>query len=116
MHNNNFLDTNNLRTEIAILQEDIDPKNPSIHDFKIPVIMTSDNVQSIYTPNTNILNRRNANLSNAPIEFKNVIKLKVPKEYTYFYEGDVMPAGTKFIVAFIGGNINDIKIIGRYDN
>ena len=43
-------------------------------------------------------------------------KLKVPKEYTYFYEGDVMPAGTKFIVAFIGGNINDIKIIGRYDN
>ena len=36
MHNNNFLDTNNLRTEIAILQEDIDPKNPSIHDFKIP--------------------------------------------------------------------------------
>ena len=50
------------------------------------------------------------------IEFKNVIKLKVPKEYTYFYEGDVMPAGTKFIVAFIGGNINDIKIIGRYDD
>ena len=46
---------------------------------------------------------------------ENTIEIKIPLEYTYFYDGYVIPAGTRFIVAYIGANVNDIKIIGRYD-
>ena len=30
-------------------------------------------------------------------------------------DGYIIPKGTRFIVAYIGANVNDIKIIGRYD-
>ena len=40
----------------------------------------------------------------------------MPKEYTVYYGRRIIPKGTRFIVAFIGGNLNDIKIVARYDS
>ena len=99
--NINSFNKDNLRLEIAVLQEDIDPKNPGTARFKIPTLLTEDTVASIQTANTNIR--------------ENTIDIKVPLEYTYFYDGYIIPKGTRFIVAYIGANVNDIKIIGRYD-
>lgn len=112
----NYFENDRLRTEIAILQEDILAIAPGTAKFKIPAIMTEDVVAHISTGNKNILNKRNGNLSASAVNVKNTISLKVPLEYTYFYGSEIVPAGTRFIVAFIGANINDIKIIGRYDH
>lgn len=112
--NLNELNIDNLRLEIAILLEDISKKETYAR-FKIPVIMTEDNVSHVSSfGSKNVINKRNANISGYSVNIENDIKLKVPLEYIYFYDGDIIPAGTKFIVAFIGGNVNDIKIIGRY--
>lgn len=115
-NNYNDININNLRIEIAILQEDVQSSNPGSAKFKIPVIMTNDVIGHINTSNNNILNKVNGNLSASSINMEDTITLKIPTEYTYFYGSSIVPAGTKFLVAFIGGNINDMQIIGRYYN
>lgn len=110
------LDINALRTEIAILQQDVPSNNPGTAKFKIPVIMTDDTVSRIVASGSkNIINRRNGNISGFSVNLENTISLRIPLEYTYFYGKKIVPAGTKFLVTFVGGNINDIIIIGRYD-
>lgn len=99
--NNLYMD--GLRTEIAILQEDVQSKNPGYAKFIIPVLMTTTNVDSL------IINSKNSS-----INLTNTINLYIPTQHTYFYNKDIVPKGTKFIVTFVGGNINDIKIIGMY--
>lgn len=114
----NYIPTSDaLRMEIAILQEDINSQNPGVAKFKIPVLVPSINNETIYTNGKNIINKNR--IGTASLGYTNVtdiLTLKVPKEYTVFYGADIVPKGTRFIVAFIGGNINDIKIISRYDS
>lgn len=114
--NINQLNIDNLRIEIAVLQENVSANNPGTAKFKIPVIMTEDTISHIaaYGIN-NIVNKKNANISGYSINIEDTIDLKIPTEYTYFYGKKIVPAGTRFLVAFVGGNVNDIKIIGRYD-
>lgn len=113
--NRNMFDNDRLRLEIAILQEKVSSKNPGTAKFKIPVIINESVNAHIQTGNSNIINMTTGNLRSSGINTKNTISLKIPVEYTYFYEEEEVPIGTRFIVAFIGGNVNDIKIIGRYD-
>lgn len=111
----NYLDTDRMRIEIAVLQEDLDAKKAGWAKFVIPVIMTQDTVLRYTVSNTNILNKRNTTLSSSSVNIENMIDLYVPQEYTYFSGVDIIPAGTKFLVCFVGANVNDAKIIGRYD-
>ena len=112
----NGINTSYFRTEIAILQEDINSQSPGIHKFKIPILSTEDTVGTVYTPMNNRANKNILKSTVAKTVFDNTINLRVPKEYTVFYGADIIPKGTRFIVTFVGGNVNDIKIIGRYDN
>ena len=103
----NNLNIDHLRIEIAYLQEEIlssDP--PKRAKFKIPVIMTEDRVTSLKTSNKNILNRSNGNISGSPINLDNTIELEVPLEYTFFYGAEKIPKDTRFLVTFVGGNVN----------
>lgn len=109
----NFMD---LRTEIAILQEDIDSQNPSIHKFKIPSLITGTRIGDVYTNTNNIANKNILKTTLVHTKFDDIINLRVPKEYTAFFGAPIVPKGTRFIIACVGGNINDIKIIGRYDS
>lgn len=111
----NDLDVNNLRIEIAVLQEEVNAFKPGRAKFKIPVLMTENTVASINTPNSNILNRRNGNIQGAPMNLTNVIELDIPLEYTIFYGSTVIPKNTRFMVSFVSGNINNMKIVGMYD-
>lgn len=115
MNSGTFISTDNLRIEIAVLQEEVNAYNPGKGKFRIPAIMTEDTVAFLHTSNKNILNRRNGNIKNSPINIDNNIELYIPLEYTFFYGDTIVPAGTKFLVSFTGANVNDIKIIGRYD-
>lgn len=117
MQNNqdqSYIAQDNLRLEIAILQEDIKSQDPGEAKFKIPTIMTGDSVG-----NSNVVSKNSANKYEfrykPNITYDDTITLKVPLEYTAFFGKRIVPKGTKFIVAFIGGDINNIKIIGRYD-
>lgn len=110
------LNIDGLRIEIAVLQEDIPANNPGTAKFKIPVLMTEDTVSHITASGSkNIINRRNGNISGFTVNIENTISLRIPLEYTYFYGKEIVPAGTKFLVVFVGANVNDIRIIGRYD-
>ena len=109
----NFMDT---RMEIAILQEDIDSQNPGIHKFTIPALITGTSLGTIYTMANNVANKTILRTNAAVTNFDNTFSLRVPKEYTVFFGADIIPKGTKFIIACVGGNINDIRIIGRYDS
>jgi len=108
------LDQDNLRIEIAILQEPIDAFYPNTGKFRIPALMTEDNVSKINTNNANIANRRNGNIGSSSVNIDNYIELKVPFECTYTYGDYEIPAETKFLVALVAGNDNDIRIIARY--
>ena len=111
-----FMNIGGLRLEIAVCQEDLNATNPGICKFTIPVLFTDPTIGTFYTPNTNISNKTFGNSSLAITNIDDTIDLYVPKEYTMFYGKDIIPKGTRFIVAFIGANLNDIRIIGRYDN
>ena len=115
-YNQNYTESYTLRTEIAILQEDINSQNPGIHKFTIPAIMTGEKVGTMYVHAKNSANKRLLKSTIAKTTFDPTIDLRVPKEYTAFFGADIIPKGTKFIVAFIGGDINNIRIIGRYDS
>ena len=101
----NTIGINNVRTEIAILQEPVNSKNPGIGTFKIPALIINES--------NNLISKSSFNGS-FNMKMSNNIKLPIPTEHTYFYKDSIVPAGTKFIVIFVSGNINDIQIIGRY--
>lgn len=105
--NNNNLNIDYLRIEIAILQEDVPSANPGRAKFKIPTIITENF--------SNMMNMRTNIMAGSTINIEDTITLNIPTEYTYFYGSDIVPAGTRFLVSFVGGNVNDIRIIGRYD-
>ena len=109
-NNQTYLDQDNLRLEIAILQEDVKSQDPGEANFKIPAIMTGE-----YTPTKNSANKKIYKGTTTKTTFDDEITLKVPLEYTAFFGKRIVPKGTKFIVAFIGGDINNIRIVGRYD-
>lgn len=113
----NYTPSNTLRLEIAFSQQVIDAHNPGYVDFIIPTLVPDVLNTRAYTPNYNISNKNAVSTrSIGTTSINNLIRLKVPREYTEWYGADTIPIGTRFIVAFIGGNINDIKIIGRYDS
>ena len=112
----NNLQIDALRIEIAVLEEDIDSQNPKKHKFTIPVLLSGESVGVTVTPIKNSSNKSKPRSKITKIAHNNTIELTVPKEYTVFYGADIIPKGTRFLVAFVGGNFNDIRIIGRYDN
>lgn len=114
-NNQTYLDQDNLRLEIAILQEDVKSQDPGEANFKIPAIMTGEKIGTVYTPTKNSANKKIYKGAATKTTFDDEITLKIPLEYTAFFGKRIVPKGTKFIVAFIGGDINNIRIVGRYD-
>ena len=115
MKSNNALKIDNLRIEIAILQEDIDSRTQQLGKFKIPTVMINEKKGIIHTPSNNIRNTSSAISKSSSIKFNDHINLIVPYYLRIFYGKPKIPKGTKFLVSFTAGNINDGRIIGFYD-
>lgn len=112
--NQTYMAQDNLRLELAILQEDVKSQDPGSAKFKIPAIMTGDSVGSVHATSKNSANKKSYHgKSNATMD--DTYTLEIPREYTAFCDKFIVPKGTKFIVAFVGGDINNIRIVGRYD-
>lgn len=116
-YSGNHVATSNLRLEIAVAQENINAYTPGMVKFKIPALMSDATSETFLNKKNNIVNKNSNFTSNInTTETDNTISLRVPKEYTRWYGKEIIPKGTRFIIAYIAGNINDIKIIGRYDS
>lgn len=84
-----FLETDNLRMEVGVLQEKIQAFIPAYGKFKIPSLMEGGNDEDI--------------------------ELYVPYHLTFDWGDEWIPEGTRFIIASIAGNISDMRVVGRYD-
>ena len=82
-----FMEQDNLRIEVGELQEDIQAFIPAYGKFKIPSLMEGDED----------------------------IELYVPYHLTFDWGDEWIPAGTRFLIASIAGNISDMRVVGRYD-
>ena len=115
MANSSYGNLANFRQEIAVLQETINKyAPPSAAKFTIPAMMGSSiKEQSIPNRSNNIQNKNN-NLGITKTTVSNYVTLPIPKEYVMNYTYKYVPAGTMFIVGFIGGDITNAKIVGRF--
>lgn len=111
MNITNFYDNLDLRyPEIAICLEDTDT---NIGKFFIPILTpTLNKTQAYYEldnafDNRNIENRDDLRLS--PVNISNYIELKLPKGYESAKKDD------KFVVIFLGGDMNKPILIGGYE-
>lgn len=107
----NFYEELDLRyPEIAICMEDT---NTNIGKFFIPILTPTLNSSKPYLEKNNDFNTKNLINSNglnaSPVYFSNYIELKLPKGITTAKKDD------KFIVIFIGGDINKPVLIGGYE-
>lgn len=111
MTKTNFYDNLDLKyPEIAICIEDTDTKTGK---FIIPILTPVLNTSEPYIKKVdefetdNIINSEDIIVS--PVNISNYIELKLPKGYDNAKKDD------KFIVIFIGGDINKPVLIGGYE-
>lgn len=109
----------NIRTEIVTLCETVNKYHPGTHAFFLDSLMplASSGAKPVTTPNV-ISNLANEKDTKEKIKTKSVtqgstISLFLPKEHTRWYPVKYIPAGTKFVISFIGNDIGKAKIIGR---
>lgn len=115
MANSSDNNLTNFRQEIAVLQETINKYAPSnAAKFTIPALMGSATIEQTIPNNSNNILNKNNNLGITRTTVSNYVTLSVPKEYVINYPSKYVPAGTMFIVGFIGGDITSAKIVGRY--
>ena len=92
-----FMQQDNLRLEVGILQEKIHAFIPEYGKFKIPSLMEETN--AVGSESSEDL----------------YIELYVPYHLTFDWGNEWIPEGTRFIIASIAGNTDDMRVVGRYD-
>lgn len=101
----------------AILYEDVDKNESPIkkHPFYIKALVPFETEagQTINIDKSNIYNKDLSWLSTYSMTSEMTIDLYIPKYLTIDIEGDTITKNTKFLVAFVGGNLNNCQIIGR---
>jgi hypothetical protein len=119
IHNNVRQD--NLRLEIATLLEDItgaDVRNPCKGKFKVNIAMPDASDATLPLRNDNLSNSDSSNGMFRPTTLTSTeyIELVIPEYIKVCMTGDIatIPAGTKFVVGYVGANNNDCKIVGIY--
>lgn len=104
----------------AILYETVNKyENPdSKHPFYIKALvpLESEVGRTIDIPRNNIMNKDTTNLSTDTMISEITLDLYIPKYLLMDYPDKYIPKGTKFLVCFVGGNINKTQIIGRCYN
>lgn len=120
----NFYDTLDLKyPEIGIAVEEINRNNPGRVKMIIPILTPNmDNTKIIektaYQNQSNLMNiKKNLNIQN--IKITNYVEIPVPAEICtlpdYSTEDKfIIPAGSKWIIVFIGGDITKPRAIARY--
>lgn len=143
MANSNFYTELDLKyPEIAIAMDDIDILNPGLVRFIIPILtpgvnMTKPILNTVYQSKSSLMNSNKAAFEINNIKLRNYITLPVTREVCgtnlvdYLFKKDsneyynfisnipnsvrYIKKGSKWIVIFLGGDITNPVIIGRYN-
>lgn len=109
--------------EVAICLEDFYKYRPGFLRFAIPTMepymsksVIEDNVHNINM--TNVLNKYTDELNIKPVTDTNVFTIELPADVVYHADNDkdgIVPAGEKFLIEFVGGDINNARFLERYD-
>lgn len=102
-------------TEIAELVYITNKYYPGVQEFKIRSLVTGEKDETSYNNKRNIKNKNSSMLGINTTTQASTIKINLPKQHTISYPKKFIPAGTKFIVCFVGGDISKPQIIGRID-
>nr|DAY75589.1 MAG TPA: hypothetical protein [Caudoviricetes sp.] len=101
----------------AVLYETVDKyeeqgiKHPFFIKALVP--LETESGQTINIDKSNIYNKDLSWLSTYSMTSERTIDLYLPKYLMLDFPNKYIQKGTKFLVAFIGGNINNCQIIGR---
>lgn len=87
----------------------------SKHPFFVKVLtpLESEIGQTIVVQRNNIMNQDLTWLATQPMISERTIDLVLPTYLIRDYPTKFIPKGTKFLVGFVGGNINNCQVIGR---
>lgn len=99
------------RIEKAFLQEKVNKYFPGTAPFYIPAITPSSIDNTVIVSKGGSMNK-NATSGTSKIQTSKCITLQIPKDIVRDYKEKMIPVGTCFLVAFIGGNNTVPKIIG----
>lgn len=107
--------------EVAILMEVVNKYEPGMAKFYLQSLTPgkSKTTATSVTSNANTTNlaNTNPNIGSTNVTSGSTITLNVPTEYTIDYPVKYVPQGTRFLVAFLGGDLTKPVIIGRdYDD
>lgn len=113
--NNNYSNYNFVHE--AVLYESIDKNEPqgTKHPFYIKALvpMESEAGTTITIDKANIYNKDLSWLSTYTMTSEITIDLHIPKYVMMDFADKYISKGTKFLVLFVGGSINNAQIIGR---
>lgn len=101
---------------VAKLLYDVNKYRPGAGEFNIPAIMSTGGATISTTTNNNQLNLNNKDKSNIQVSkttTKNAVSITIPPEIAWFYPKKIIPAGSIFYIAFVGGDRNKPIIVGR---
>lgn len=116
MESSNGVNLNNLRIEIATLIEAVPLVNPVQGKFQISVIMTQNSTAITTASTRNIQNKSAGAQKTATVQNTNYMLINIPMCFRVFFNNlSAIPVGTRFLVSFVGANVNDARIIGLYD-
>lgn len=108
-----YTDQNFKYPEIAICMEDAAEQTVKLYIPAVSPLLEHDEPYDKIDPSPsmlNILNRETINLDIQKCTTSNYIEVKVPE----YIESGSIKKGDKFVISFIGGNVNEPYILGRY--
>ena len=105
-------------TEVGILTSPCNKYKPGYQTFYIqalnPMNLKSNTKQTVSVKNNNIINKKG--ITSGKIEVGSNILIEMPKEVARNFPTKFIPPGTRFIIFFLGGDINKPVVVGRdYD-
>lgn len=113
MESRNSLDIDNLRLAIGVLTKDVDERNPCRGEFYIQTDIPDAKNETVHVSGSHIKNK--ISKKSTTIKQKKTISIRIPEAYRLFFnKKGTIPKGTKFIVSYVDGNINNSKIVSIY--
>lgn len=100
----------NYRIEKATLMKDINKYYPGEAPFYIPAVIPYSTKATVTTNTSKSANKGKYKTNS--ISSEACITMRVPKDIVRDYKSKIIPSGTEFYVAFIGGDMNKPRIIG----
>lgn len=104
-------------TEVAILLTTCNKYTPGTQTFRLQSIVglqeNSTSTNTVSVSKSNLVNKDTSVVPLSSVTTTDTIDLEVPKDVTRNYPTKFIPPGTRFIVAFTGGDITKPIIVGR---